>query len=49
MQETQMWVRFLGQKHPLEMKWQPPPVFLTGKFHRQRSQATVHGVAKSWT
>ena len=26
------------------------PVFLPGKFHGQRSwQATVHGVAKSWT
>ena len=31
-------------------KWQPTPVFLPGEFHGQRSlQATVHGVAKSWT
>ena len=29
-------------------KWQPTPVFLSGKFHGQRSlQATVHGVTKS--
>ena len=26
------------------------PLFLLGKFHRQRSLwATVHGVAKNWT
>ena len=31
-------------------KWQPIPVFLPGKSHRQRSLAgTVHGVAKSQT
>ena len=31
-------------------KWQPTPVFLTEKFHGQRSlAATVHGVAKSRT
>ena len=29
------------------MKWQPPPVFLPGKFHGQR--VTVHGVTKGWT
>ena len=38
MQETQeMWVRFLGQEGPLRRKWQPIPVFLSGKFHGQRS------------
>ena len=37
MQETQeMWVRSLGQKDPLEWKWQPTPVFWLGKFHRWR-------------
>ena len=39
------WVRNI----PWGRKWQSPPVFLTGKFHRQKSQATVHGAAKSWT
>ena len=31
-------------------KWQPTPVFLPGKSHRQRSLAlpTVHRVAKNW-
>ena len=33
MQET--WVRFLGQKDPLE-KGMPTPVFLPGEFHEQR-------------
>ena len=32
-----MWVRFLGQEDPLRRKWQPIPVFLSGKFHGQRS------------
>ena len=38
-------------KIPWRRKWySSTPVFLPGKFHRQRSwQATVHGVAKSWT
>ena len=37
-------------KIPLRRKWQPIPVFLPGKFHRQRSWwATVHGTVKSWT
>ena len=34
MQEMQ--VRALGQEDPLEKEWQPTPVFLTGKSHRQR-------------
>ena len=42
----------LGWKDPLERKWQPTPVFLPEKPHRQRDrgawQATVHGVAKGW-
>ena len=41
MQETQeMWVWFLGQEDPLRWKWQPIPVFLSGKFHGQRSPAS---------
>ena len=35
-------------KIPWSRKWQPTPVFLTGKFLRAW-QATVHGVTKSWT
>ena len=27
----------LGWEDPLEKKWQPTPVFLTGKFHGQKS------------
>ena len=35
---------------PWRRKWQPTPVFLPGKFHRQRCwRATVHGVTKSQT
>ena len=30
-------------------KWQPTPVILPGKSHGQRSLATVHGVAMSYT
>ena len=41
-----LWVR----KIPWRRKWQPTPVFLPGKSHRQRSLwATVHRVSKSWT
>ena len=29
----------LGHEDPLEKEWQPTPVFLHGKFHRQRSLA----------
>ena len=36
-------------KIPWGWKWQPTPVYLPGKYHEQRSLATVHGVAKSWT
>jgi len=32
-------VRSLGQEDPLEKEWQPTPVFLPGKSHRQRSLA----------
>ena len=40
------WVR----KIPWRRKWQPTPVFLPGKFHRQRSLvATVHEVKKNET
>ena len=34
-----MWVRSLGQEIPWRRKWQPTPVFLTGKSHEQRSLA----------
>ena len=33
-------------KIPRRMEWQHTPVFLPGEFH---GQATIHGVAKSWT
>ena len=33
--ETQ--VQSLGQEDPLEMEWQPTPVFLPGEFHGQMS------------
>ena len=45
-----MWVRPLGQENPLEVEWQPTPVFLLGKSHGQRSLvAAVHGVTESQT
>ena len=34
-QET--WVQSLGQEDPWRRKWQPTPIFLPGKLHRQRS------------
>ena len=38
MQETQeMQVQSLGQEDPWKRKWQPIPVFLSGKSHEQRS------------
>ena len=36
-------------KIPWNRKWQPTLVFLPAKFPGQGSQATAHGVAKSWT
>jgi len=40
MQELQeMWVQSLVKKIPWSRKWQPTPVFSTGKFHGQRSLA----------
>ena len=47
MQET--WVRSLGQEDPWRRKWQPSPVILPGKTHRQRSPPMVLGVTKRWT
>ena len=49
-----MWeiqVRPLGREDPLEKDMATTPVFLPGKFHRQRNLVgyVVHGVAKSWT
>ena len=42
MQETR--VQSLSWEDPLKRKWQPTPVFLPGKSHRERSLlATVHG------
>ena len=35
----EIWDGFLGQEDPLWRKWQPPPVFLPGEFHGQRSLA----------
>ena len=38
------------RRSPGEGNGLPTPVFLPGEFHGQRNlQATVHGVAKSWT
>ena len=47
--ETRVWS--LGGKIPWRREWQPTPVFLSGKFHGQRSLAgyIVYGVTKSWT
>ena len=39
------WVR----KIPWRKEWLPTSVFLPGEFHKGAQQATVHGVAKSWT
>ena len=45
-----MWVRSLGGKIPWRREWQPIPVFLLeNSMARGDWQATVHGVAKSWT
>ena len=34
-----MWVKFLGQEDPWwRWKWQPIPVFLSGKSHGQRDR-----------
>ena len=48
MQEMQ--VQSLGQKIPWKRKWQPTPVFMPGKSHRQEIPwwAIVHGVTKNW-
>jgi len=35
MRET--WVQSLGQEDPWRRKWQPTPIFLPGKLHRQTS------------
>ena len=35
--DARMQVRSLGGEDPLEEEWQPTPVFLPGKFHRQRT------------
>jgi len=38
MQEKQeKGIQFLDWEDPLEEEWQPTPVFLLGKSHRQRS------------
>ena len=40
MQETQeTQYKSLDQEDPLKGKWLPTPVFLPGKFHKQRSLA----------
>ena len=43
-----MWVQSLGQKDPLERKWQPTAVPMPGKSHGQRCLAG-HGAAESDT
>ena len=43
-----LWGWFID--HPWRKKWQPTPVFLPGKSQGWGAwQASVHGVAKSWT
>ena len=52
MQETQKtWVRFLGQEDPLERKMATHSSILAWENPMDRGawQATVHGVARSWT
>ena len=46
-----MWVRSLGREYPWRRKYQPVPVFMPGKFHRQKSLVdyTVHAISKSQT
>ena len=36
-------------KIPWRREWLPTPVFLENSMDRGAWQATVHGVAKSWT
>ena len=44
------WVLSLGQEEPQRREWLPSPVFLLeNSVDRGVWQATVHGVAKSWT
>ena len=38
------WIRKISWSR----KWQPPPVFLPGKFHSRGPWSTVHGAAKPW-
>ena len=39
---------WVGQ-NPQRRKWQPTPIFLPGKSHRQRSLARVHGLqSRTW-
>ena len=49
----EIWAQFLGHENPLWRKWQPPPVFLPGEFHGQRSLAGYnpwgHRVEQDWT
>ena len=51
MDETQ--VRSLGQEDPWRRSWQPVPVFLSGKSHRQKSLAGYspwgHRVRQDWS
>ena len=46
-----MWVRSLGQKDPLEKDMATQSSILAWRIPMDRGawQATVHGVAKSWT
>ena len=47
----EMWVRSLGQKDPLEEGMATHSSILAWRINLDRGawQATIHGVAKSWT
>ena len=47
--ELRRWFNPGVGKMPWRRKWQPIPVFLPGKHHREAWQATVQGVIKNWT
>ena len=44
-----LWFNPLVRKNPCRRKWQPTPVFLSRKFHGQRSLVGYNGVKKNRT
>ena len=42
-----MQIKSLDWEDPWRRKWQPTPVLLPEKSHRQRSLAGIHGVTES--